>query len=95
MKMATKELVDCTGPGAITIYTEEGQFGLPVFATVATVHYRLPERVIPLTVLHAISLFYVLASRTELLHTDEIRYFFCSLARVHGILGSVEIIGYV
>jgi len=39
VKMATKELLDCTGFGAITIYTEAGQFGLPVVATVATMQY--------------------------------------------------------
>jgi len=42
LKEATKELVDCTVVVAITIYTEAGQFGQPVLATVATVHYLHP-----------------------------------------------------
>ena len=46
--VATKELVGCACLVAISIYTETGQFGQRVLATVATVHY-----------FHTVSLFHM------------------------------------
>jgi len=42
VKMAPEKFVYCSGVGAITIYTEAGQFGQIVLVTVATVHYLQP-----------------------------------------------------
>ena len=49
-----------------------------------------PKRVFPVTALHAISVFHVLAPRTEMWHADEI-----SNLRVPGILGSIKTLEYV
>ena len=52
----------------------------------------LPERMFPLTPSHAVPLFHVLATRTKLLHANEVRYVEFSFGRVLGIFGSFEIL---
>jgi len=50
--VATIELVECTGLGAITIYTEAGDFGQSLLSTVATVHYIHPVSLLRMRQLH-------------------------------------------
>jgi len=54
VKITTKEIVDYTGLREITIYIEAGQIGHPVLATVETVHYLHPFRLLYLCLLTAV-----------------------------------------
>jgi len=63
VKIATKKLVDCTCLGAISLYTEVGQFGQPVLETVGRVHYLITLRLLHMQQPHQGFLAVVVISR--------------------------------